>query len=186
MPIYVSGCDSGGSIRCFQESCKTHVRSSVEFQPKRMLKSLSRLIMKYSGPLIVTLLVGIYIALQLIADITAAKIVMLGSTALPAGTFVFALTFTWRDMLHKKLGKEWAQAAIWTAALANVGMALYFVFAIRLNPAPFWQNQEAFSTILGIVPRITIASINAELVSELIDTEVYAQLEHRIYENNQK
>jgi uncharacterized integral membrane protein (TIGR00697 family) len=128
----------------------------------------------------VVLLVGVYVALQLIADVTAGKIVAIGDITLPAATFIFAITFTWRDMLHKRLGKEWAQAAIWTAAIANVGMALYFVFAIQLPGAGFWQGQEAFASVLGFVPRITVASIVAELVSELLDTEVYHHLIDRI------
>mgnify|MGYP000899320199 CR=1 FL=1 len=129
---------------------------------------------------VVTALVGVYVALQLIADVTAVKIVEVAGVTLPAATFIFAITFTWRDMIHKRLGREWARAAIWTAAIANVGMALYFVFVINLPSAVFWGNQEALAAILGVVPRITIASILAELVSELLDTEVYHWLVERI------
>ena len=108
--------------------------------------------------------------------VAATKIVQLGNIAIPAGTFVFAFTFTWRDALHRRLGREWARAAILVAGAANVTMALYFMFAISLPAAPFWPNQEAFATVVGIVPRITVASILAEVVSEWIDTEVYHQL----------
>ncbi|MBN1285971.1 MAG: queuosine precursor transporter [Anaerolineae bacterium] len=127
----------------------------------------------------IVLLVSVYIALQLIADVTAPKIVALGPITLPAGTFVFALTFTWRDMLHKRLGKEWARAAIIAAAVCNVLMVLYYAFAIELPPAGFWSGQDAFQATLGLVWRITAASIVAELVSELVDTEVYHVLAKR-------
>lgn len=135
----------------------------------------------------VVLLVGVYVALQLIADVAAAKIIDIGGITMPAGTLVFALTFTWRDMLHKRLGKRWAQAAIWTAAIANIGMALYFWLAIRLPGAEFFPGQtwDAFSQVLAVVPRITVASIIAELVSELLDTEVYHALIDRIPERHQ-
>ncbi len=120
-----------------------------------------------------SLLVGVYVALQLIADVTAIKIIGIGPITLPAGTFVFALTFTWRDMLHKRLGKEWAKAAIVTAAVGNLLMVLYITFALALPPAVFWEGQDAMVLTLGVVWRITAASIIAELVSELVDTEVY-------------
>ena len=129
--------------------------------------------MKPSAIRWIALLVGVYITLQLIADACASKIIALGDVTMPAGTFVFALTFTWRDLLHKRLGKTWAKAAIWTAAVANIIMALYFQLAIQLPSAPFWSNQDAFASVLSAVPRITFASILAELVSELVDTEVY-------------
>jgi uncharacterized integral membrane protein (TIGR00697 family) len=128
---------------------------------------------------LIVVLVGGYVTFQLTADVAAAKIIQLAGFAMPAGTFVFALTFTWRDILHKKLGREWARAAIWTAAGCNLFMAGYFVFAIGLPPAVFWSNQGAFAATLGIVWRITIASIVAEVVSESIDTEMYHLLAPR-------
>ena len=121
----------------------------------------------------IVLLVSGYITLQLIADVTASKIIDVFGIVFPAGTFIFALTFTWRDAIHKRLGKEWARASILCAALCNLLMIGYFKLAIDLPQAIFWQNQEAFNSILGIVWRITIASILAELASELVDTEIY-------------
>ncbi len=128
----------------------------------------------------IVMLVGLYITFQLIADVTATKIVDIAGITLPAGTFIFALTFTWRDALHKRLGREWARAAIITAAAANIVMALYFWLAIGLPPAPFWGGQDSFAAVLGFVPRITAASIIAEVISELLDTEVYHVLARRI------
>lgn len=124
-------------------------------------------------------LVAGYIMLQMVADVAAAKIAQIGALTLPAGTFVYAITFTWRDLIHKKLGRDWARAAIVAAAGCNVAMVLYFQFAISLKAAEFWPLQEAFAVTLGVVWRIAVASIAAELVSELIDTELYHALMHR-------
>lgn len=133
---------------------------------------------------IVALVAG-YITLQLVADVTAVKIVEIGGFTLPGGSLVFALTFTWRDMLHKRLGKEWARAAIVMAALCNLGMVLYFLLAIHLPFPVFWEAQASFETTLGVVWRITIASIIAEVVSEMVDTEVYHHLIARIPSRHQ-
>ena len=133
---------------------------------------------------IVFLIAG-YITCQLVADVTAVKIVSLWGLTFPAGTFVFTITFTWRDMLHKRLGKEWARAAIISAAVMNLFMAGYFMFASELTPAIFWQNQAAFDATLSIVWRIALASIAAEVISELIDTEVYHQVMHRLGSRHQ-
>jgi len=141
--------------------------------------------MKNRNVYAVCFLVGIYVAFQLIADVTAVKMVTIAGITLPAGSMIFALTFTWRDMLHKRLGKEWARAAIVTAAVANMLMAFYFLLVIELKPAVWWGGQEAFEGTLGIVWRIAIASIIAELISELVDTEVYHWAMSRISERNQ-
>jgi uncharacterized integral membrane protein (TIGR00697 family) len=118
-------------------------------------------------------LVGLYVAAQMLADITAAKIMAVGPWTVPAGTLVYAWTFTNRDLIHKQLGKRVARLAIVLAGVINVLMAIYFGFAIVVPPAAFWQNQEAFAATLGIVPRIVVASILAEVISELVDTELY-------------
>lgn len=122
---------------------------------------------------VVLILAAGYIFLQMTADVAAAKIMNFFGLMVPGGTLVYAVTFTWRDLIHKKLGKRAAQVLIVTAGVTNVLMAVYFMFVVAQPPAPFWAFQEAAQTILGQVPRIVGASIVAEVVSELIDTEVY-------------
>lgn len=119
-------------------------------------------------------LVGFYIMAQLIADIGATKFVEIGPYVLPAGTFIFALTFTLRDLVHKRLGKDWAKAAIWIAAGANLFLAFYLWLMTKIPAPGFFGLAESWNAIFAIVPSITIASIIAELVSELIDTEMYS------------
>ena len=118
-------------------------------------------------------LVGLYVMCQLIADIGATKFVQVGPYVLPAGTFIFAVTFTLRDMVHKRLGKDWAQVSIVMAAVFNIILSAYLWLMTRIPAPPFFALGEAWDTIFAIVPSITIASILAELVSELVDTEVY-------------
>ena len=122
---------------------------------------------------IVASLAGGYIFCQLLADVAATKIVEIGGVVLPAGTFIFAITFTLRDMIHKRLGKEWARTCIWLAGILNLFMALYLWFVAMLPAPEFYTLAEAWSQIFTLVPAIVFASITAELVSELIDTEVY-------------
>ena len=114
-----------------------------------------------------------YICLQMVADITAAKMVQFWGIALPAGSMVFALTFTWRDMVHKRLGKQAAQILIIAALCTNLFMALYFMYVVRAPYPVWWEGQEAVAFVMNQVPRIVIASICAEFASEWLDTELY-------------
>jgi hypothetical protein len=45
-----------------------------------------------------------------------------------------------------------------------------------LPPAPFWNNQEAFSVILGQVPRIVVATITGYLAGEFTNSFILARL----------
>ena len=87
----------------------------------------------------VVALTGSYIFAQALADVAATKIVSVGGFFIPGGTFIFAFTFTLRDMIHKQLGKEWARACIVIAAGLNLFLAGYLAFVAALEPAPFWK-----------------------------------------------
>jgi len=128
---------------------------------------------------------AVYIAMQLIAQIAAAKVIVLGHIIMDAG-IIYALTFTWRDLIHKQLGKKAAQTTIILAGVLNLLMALYFIFVIKLPGQSEWiaaGGQKAFEFIFGLVPRIIIASIISQLISELVDTEVYQRWTRGIGKN---
>ncbi len=114
-----------------------------------------------------------YIAAQILADIGSLKIAMVAGFSIDGGTFIYPLTFTLRDMAHKLLGRRAARTLIFAAGGINLLMAAYFYFLTQLPPDPTWTLQAAFANVLTPVWRIVIASIAAELISELLDTEVY-------------
>ena len=119
------------------------------------------------------IVVSIYIAAQLLSDIGSLKIALIAGFSVDAGTFIYPLTFTIRDLVHKQLGKTAARTVIILAAAINLFMVVFFQFAAWLPQDPSWGLGKEFATILGPVWRIVIASIVAEVISELIDTEVY-------------
>ncbi len=125
-------------------------------------------------------LVSIYIAAQLLSDIASLKIALVAGFSIDAGTLIYPLTFTIRDLVHKRLGIQAARTVIVLAAGINLFMALFFQLAAWLPQDPTWGLGEQFSAILGPVWRIVIASIIAEVISEFIDTEIYHLWQSRI------
>lgn len=121
-----------------------------------------------------TILIGLYIACELIANVTASKPIQLGGVVVPAAIFIYTLTFTLIDLINESLGKEGARKVILTAFLANLLLAAYVQLAVILPPASFYSGQEAFSGVLGSTPRIVFASLTAYLVSSLIDAEIFS------------
>lgn len=117
---------------------------------------------------------GGYVAAQVLADVASLRIVELGGFAVDAGTLVYPFTFTLRDLVHKLAGKAAARVLIFTAAVVNVGMALLFWVTARLPAADTAPQTVLFGDVLAPVWGIVLASILAEVVAELIDTEVYA------------
>lgn len=124
---------------------------------------------------ILTIVAGGYVAAQILADVASLKIVEVFGRAIDGGTFIYPVTFTLRDLVHKLAGKHVARTLIVTAAVINLGMAALFWFVDVLPAIPdSGPSTDFFGDVLGPVWRIVLASIVAEVVSELIDTEVYA------------
>jgi len=127
-----------------------------------------------------TILIGLYIACELIANVTASKPVQIGGLVVPAAIFIYALTFTLIDLINESMGKQGARRVILTAFIANLLLAAYAQFAVALPPAPFYKGQEGFAGVLGSTPRIVFASLTAYLISSLIDAEIFAFWRARI------
>ena len=129
--------------------------------------------------------ISLYIAAQLLSDITSLKITVIAGLSVDAGTFIYPFTFTVRDLAHKRLGIAAARKIILIAAGLGLFMALLFQFTVWLPQDPSWGLGDEFSAILGPVWRIVIASIAAEVFSELIDTEIYRLWQHHVTKNYQ-
>lgn len=124
-------------------------------------------------PRIAVVVVSAYIAAQMIADIASLKIGVVAGLAVDMGTFIYPITFTLRDLVHKVLGKRNAQTLIVCAALVNLSMVLYLMWSAGVPSDPNSFGGPEFSLVFAPLWRIVVASIVAELVSELLDTEVY-------------
>jgi uncharacterized integral membrane protein (TIGR00697 family) len=134
---------------------------------------------------IAVLVVAAYIAAQMLSDIASLKIGVVGGLAVDMGTFIYPVTFTLRDVVHKILGKRIAQTLIIAAGVINLLMAGYLMWSASVPSDPGWGLGTEFTAILAPVWRIVLASIAAEVVSELIDTEVYHWFVMRITRKHQ-
>ena len=123
--------------------------------------------------------VSVYVAASLIANIMSIRAVSVFGWAVDAGTLTYPLTFTVRDMIHKVGGRGAARAAIVFTALLNVAMALCLWAAATLPADPAVGPQREFGQVLTTTWRIVLASVLAQLVAELADTEVYQRFVQR-------
>ncbi len=126
------------------------------------------------------LAIGLYIACELIANVTAAKPVDLGWLVVPAGVFIYALTFTLLDLINERLGKFRARQVIATAFCANLLLALYAQLTVWLPAPAFFDAQPAFARVLGATPRVVGASLLAYLAAALVDAEIFAWWRARV------
>ncbi len=121
----------------------------------------------------VALVTAAYIAAQILSDIASLRIITLAGFSVDAGTLIYPFTFTLRDLVHKTAGIRSARRVVITAGIINLFMAALFWLVARLPPDRQVGPQAEFGIVLAPVWRIVIASIIAEVTSELVDGEVY-------------
>ncbi|MDH3729763.1 MAG: queuosine precursor transporter [Acidimicrobiia bacterium] len=125
-------------------------------------------------------------AAQMLADISSLKITEVAGFSMDAGTLVYPFTFTIRDLIHKTAGVRVARWLIGIAAAINLFMAGLFWLVDQLPmAADGGLPTELFGDVLAPVWRIVFASIVAEVIAELIDTEVYRAWAARMGETKQ-
>src|SRR3989339_434783 len=125
---------------------------------------------------------SLYVSFQLFANILSTKIALLPylNLAIDGGTVIYPLTFTLRDFVHKTHGKKDARQVIMIAAALNAVMFGLFWLVGKMAPDPTWQLQGAYEQILLPVGRIVLASIVAQVISELVDTEIFSYVYRKI------
>ncbi|MQG05523.1 MAG: queuosine precursor transporter [SAR202 cluster bacterium] len=108
----------------------------------------------------------IFAALLLVANVTAVKIIAVGTEGIDAGILAYPFTFLISDVISEIYGRKITSKIIWMGFVVSLIMVAMFYIAGQLPAAGFWEDQRAYDQILGSVPRIVLASMIAYLVSQ--------------------
>jgi len=124
------------------------------------------------------LLIGLYVTFVLVAQVLATKISVFdlgfGTFFGPSGVIVFSLTYLMTDIVNEKFGRKETHRMILIAFISQIAMVFFFWLGVKFQPAPFWTIQETWGQIFNLVPRITIASWIAFLITENFDAYVFS------------
>lgn len=119
---------------------------------------------------------GLFISILLISNVASSKITVLGPFTFDAGTILFPFSYIFGDILTEVYGYGKDRKIIWIGVITNLLMAAIFMAVAALPSAPDWHNQNAFNAILGLTPRIVLASIIAYFVGEFANSFIMAKM----------
>jgi len=131
------------------------------------------------GPGLYPVIVGVFVALLLISNIGATKLIAFGPLITDGGVFLFPLVYIIGDVLAEVYGWKAARRAIVLAFAMSVLAAATFWLVQISPPAADYANQEAFEAVLGFVPRIVLASLLGFLVGQLLNAYVLVWIKAR-------
>jgi len=121
---------------------------------------------------------GVFVASLILANVTSSKIFAIGPFTFPGGAVVFPISFIFGDILTEVYGYERSRKIIWTGFACQALAALTYLVVGILPPASFWHDQEAYSRILGFIPRVVVASIAAYSCGEFCNSYVLSKMKY--------
>ncbi|MEA1960179.1 MAG: queuosine precursor transporter [Bacillota bacterium] len=117
-----------------------------------------------------------FVTCLLITNIVAGRLIQFGSFTLTGDLFFFPITYIFGDVLTEVYGFKRARLTIWTGFAANLFMALVFMAIIALPYPDFWNDNAAYSTVLGFTPRVVLASLMAYFAGEFSNSILLSRM----------
>lgn len=117
-----------------------------------------------------------FVSVLLISNVASTKIVDLKWFTFDGGTLLFPLSYIFGDILTEVYGYKKAKNVIWLGFFMALLMSLVFIIVGKLPPAPDWNNQNAYEMILGLTPRIVLASLLAYLAGSFSNSFILAKM----------
>ena len=109
----------------------------------------------------------IFVSCILISNILAAKIISIFGISMTSGVLVFPISYVLGDVMTEVYGYEKTKKVIIYGFISNLLMVVVFYLAMKLPYPDYWQNQDAFITILSNTPRVLLASFIGYLIGGL-------------------
>src|SRR3989344_4274909 len=126
---------------------------------------------KYLG-----LVIALYITMQLVSDITAGKIIQLFVFPVSVTVLYFPITYIISDVLTEVYGYAKARSVVWMVLFSSIIAGLVYQLVISLPPAVGFPNNDAYTTVLGSVPRILLGGWIAVWVGGILNDYVLAKM----------
>ncbi len=123
------------------------------------------------------LITATFAVILILSNITSVKVAALGPLAFDGGMILFPLAYLFGDILTEVYGYARARRVIWIGFAMNLLMVATFAIVAALpTSADSFVSGEQFASVLGIVPRIVIASLIAYLVGEFLNSYILAKM----------
>ena len=129
-------------------------------------------------------LLAVFCAVFLISNITAQKGVELGPLITDGAFFLFPISYVIGDVIAEVYGFKTARRAVFTGFGIALVAVVSFYIAIWLPPAGFYDMQDTFAAVLGLLPRVVVASLTGYVVGQLLNAWVLQKMKDRFGRGN--
>ena len=112
----------------------------------------------------------------LASNLMATKLWDMFGIPVDGGLLLYPLSYLVGDMLVEFFGKKTANQVAVISMLTTI-IAVLMLYTVGLLPAyPGWTDQAAYMTIFGFSVRVTVASLSAFLISQMVNNLVFVRI----------
>jgi uncharacterized integral membrane protein (TIGR00697 family) len=127
-----------------------------------------------------TILTVVFVSAMLISNIITTKQLQFPFGITMTGAIViFPITYILSDVFSECYGYKWSRITCYLAFAMNLLMVGVFTLTINLPAPDYWNNQEAYQTVLGSTPRVLFSSLLAYVVGDLINDKIFAKMKEK-------
>jgi len=126
---------------------------------------------KYLG-----LITCLYVTFQLVSDVTAGKIINFLGFPVSVTVIYFPITYIFADILTEVYGYSRARGVLWIVMFCSILAGLLYTLVVILPPAIGFDGNEAYTKVLGSVPRILVGGWLAVFLGDIVNNYILAKM----------
>lgn len=130
----------------------------------------------------VDIMLGVFIASLIAANLLGTKITTFFGVAVSVGIFAYPITFLITDIIAETLGRDRSKQFLYAGLVAQILVLAVVLIAIELPANARFELNEEYGKIFGNSARIIIASLTAFLISQSHDIWIFHKLKAK-FEN---
>ena len=129
----------------------------------------------------------LYVTALLVSNIISTKQFLLPlNITMTGAVIVFPITYILSDVFSEVYGYRWSRITCYLGFAMNIFMVIVFQIAIATKAPDYWQNQEAFQTVLGSTPRVLGASLLAFVAGDFVNDKVFSKMKAAVGSDSMK
>lgn len=121
-------------------------------------------------------IVCLYVAMQLVSDVTAGKLANIFGFAVSVTVLYFPFTYIFADVLTEVYGYARARRGLWMVVICSVLAGLIYQIAVYFPSPAGFDADLAYKRVLGVVPRVLVGGWIAVFVGEIANNYVMAKM----------
>lgn len=126
------------------------------------------------------ILTVVFVSAMLISNIITTKQLQFPFGITMTGAIViFPITYILSDVFSECYGYKWSRITCYLAFAMNLLMVGVFTLTINMPAPAYWENQEAYQTVLGNTPRVLFSSLLAYVIGDFVNDKIFAKMKEK-------